>query len=892
MNAVPRHADPGNGAVVTPVLRTLLMADLADSTALIERLGDVAAAAMMQRLDLHVRDLLAFTGGRLIDKADGLLALFERPVQAVDFALRYQRSLADVARQENLSLQARVGVHVGEVMTWENPPHAVAAGAKPLEVEGLAKPVAARLMSLAMPGQILLSGMAQTLAQRAQAELGERSHKLRWLVHGRYRFKGVPAPMVVHEVGETGIAPLRVPPSGAKAWREVPIWRRPPVLAAEAILVCGLIGGSLYSVFKSPPAIAFHERDWVVVGDMSNFTADARLEQSLDTALRISLEQSRYVNLVPELKVRAALQRMGRDGQTTIDRAIGSEIALREGARALLLPSVAEVGGRLRVNIEVVDPTTQVTVYAESAEGRGVESALTSLDTVNAELRERLGESMNDIQANGRPLVQITTPSLDALRLYTAANEAAIVAYNFRESMRLLNMALEKDPNFALAYSSRARLHLANNDYVQAKADLAKANQFRNRLSARETLVLDTGLAEFGPPAGRIDQWKLFAREYPDTYRAHYQVAYQRAFYTQRYEQALVDLQPTFTSQNQRLWGSHHLAGMLYLALERYPESRSAFDKYESLGGKSFDRIYADLFATLRQYPAAEKILARQTKAGLPGAEFDARLPEVSYPLDRGEWDAAMTAAHRLEEAAGVQSPLMARMYRGMIMGLDMYAGKNPPLDALQRFVDQERTHVLAKDDPEAVHAALAALYGVDLMARAGHVDAAERLLKELRPPALALGYPAIEDMAAIAEADIAMTRKQPEAAVEILRSRKNGAELNQVHAALLRAYRQAEKPEAAQVEAEWLATHRGRAYMEWNSHYMLLPANVLETNLALLSLAELAAERGNAQAATTHLAAFRKAWSNPPTFLSTRISAVERKLSSRTYQTARTPRP
>ena len=892
MNAQPRPADSGNGAVVTPVLRTLLMADLADSTALIERLGDVAAAAMMQRLDLHVRDLLAFTGGRLIDKADGLLALFERPVQAVDFALRYQRSLADVANQENLSLQARIGIHVGEVMTWENPPHAVAAGAKPLEVEGLAKPVAARLMSLAMPGQILLSGMAQTLAQRAQAELGERSHKLRWLVHGRYRFKGVPAPMLVHEVGETGVAPLKLPPSGAKAWREVPLWRRPPVLAAEAILVCGLIGGSLYSVFKSPPAIAFHERDWVVVGDMSNFTADPRLEQSLDTALRISLEQSRYVNLVPELKVQAALQRMGRDGQTTIDRAVGSEIALREGARALLLPSVAEVGGRLRVNIEVVDPTTQVTVYAESAEGRGVESALTSLDTVNAELRERLGESMGDIQANGKPLAQITTPSLDALRLYTLANEAAIVSYNFRESMRLLNLALEKDPNFALAYSSRARLHLANSDYGQAKADLAKANQYRTRLSARETLVLDTGLAEFGPPAARIDQWKLFAREYPDNYRAHYQVAYQRAFYLQNYEQALVDLQPTFTSQNPRLWGSHHLAGMLYLAQERYPESRSAFEKYESLGGKSFDRIYADLFATLRQYPAAEKILARQTKAGLPGAEFDARLPEISYPLDRGEWDASLAAARGLEEEARTQAPLMARVYRGMSLGLGAYAGKNPSLEELQGFVDEERRHVLVKDDPEVAHASFAALYGVSLMARTGHVAVASRLLGELRAPALALGYPAIDDMAAIAEADIAMAQSQPAKAIDILRSRKNGGELNQIHAALLRAYRQAGQPQAAQIEAEWLAARRGRAFMEWNSHYMLLPANVFESNLALLTLAELAMDQGNAAAAATHLAAFRKAWSSPPAFVSARIAVVERKLSSRKYQTVQKPRP
>ena len=197
-----------------------------------------------------------------------------------------------------MELKARIGIHVGDVMTWVNTPQAVAAGAKPLEVEGLAKPVAARLMSLAMPGQILMSGMAQTLAHRAQSELGERATKLRWLVHGRYRFKGVPAPMIVHEVGEPGRAPLRLPPSGQKAWREVPLWRRPPVLALEALAVVGLLGGALFTTLRSPPALAFAERDWVVVGDLNNLTGDARLDDSLETAFRVGLEQSRYVNLV------------------------------------------------------------------------------------------------------------------------------------------------------------------------------------------------------------------------------------------------------------------------------------------------------------------------------------------------------------------------------------------------------------------------------------------------------------------------------------------------------------------------------------------------------------------------------------------------------------------
>ena len=140
MNVHAESAPNASAVPLVPVLRTVLLADLVESTALVQALGDTRAATLLQRLELHLRDLLALTGGQLIDKADGVLVLFERPVQAVNFALRYQRLLADLGVEFGApDLKARVGIHVGEVMTWANDPRAVAAGAKPLEVEGIAK---------------------------------------------------------------------------------------------------------------------------------------------------------------------------------------------------------------------------------------------------------------------------------------------------------------------------------------------------------------------------------------------------------------------------------------------------------------------------------------------------------------------------------------------------------------------------------------------------------------------------------------------------------------------------------------------------------------------------------------------------------------------------------
>ena len=101
---------PGSSS---PAIRALLLCDLIASTQLVERLGDAAAADLMARHDRIARDLLAAHGGREIDKSDGFLLLFERPVEAVRFALAYQAQLLELGAQSKTALASRVGIHLG-----------------------------------------------------------------------------------------------------------------------------------------------------------------------------------------------------------------------------------------------------------------------------------------------------------------------------------------------------------------------------------------------------------------------------------------------------------------------------------------------------------------------------------------------------------------------------------------------------------------------------------------------------------------------------------------------------------------------------------------------------------------------------------------------------------
>ena len=144
-------------AAPTTEARALLLTDLVGSTRLAERLGDAAMAELNAAHDRAARDLLRAWGGREIDKTDGWLLLFDSVAAAVGCALAYHRAIAALPTP----LAARAGVHWGAVTLRANPPPDVAQGAKPLEVEGLAKPVAARVMSLAGAGQALLFFQAE-----------------------------------------------------------------------------------------------------------------------------------------------------------------------------------------------------------------------------------------------------------------------------------------------------------------------------------------------------------------------------------------------------------------------------------------------------------------------------------------------------------------------------------------------------------------------------------------------------------------------------------------------------------------------------------------------------------------------------------------------------------
>ena len=846
---------------VSSVLRTVLLCDWADSTHLIETLGDARAVGLMQKHDQFLRDTLLATHGRLIDKSDGILALFERPIQALDFALRYQHQMRLWGAEYQQAIQARIGIHVGDVMTWENAPDQIAAGAKPLEVEGFAKPVAARLMGLAMPGQILLSGMAQSLAQRAQLELGERGQKLRWLVHGRYTFKGVPAPMLVHEVGDPEFSPLRAPPSTQKAWREIPLWRRPPILALEVLLTAGLIGGFIYSTFQSPPAIAFYERDWIVMGDLQNLTREKMFDDSLDTALRIGLEQSAYVNVISDNQEQDALKRMQRKGHS-IDRQTGAELALREGAKALVLPTVTEIGSRLRVTVEVIDPTTSITVYTESAEASNNNNVLAALDGVLEKLRTRLGEPIN-LVGKSKPLQQVTTPSIEALRAYSLGQEAKDGG-RYIEARNLDKTAIKLDPDFALAYIALGTLDYIENDNLGAEKNWAIAETNRARLSLRETLWLDATSAVFSTPKIALAKWKSLVAMYPDEYHGYYNYSYFALNENLDYQEGLSFLVPAYAPQNSKRFSAYYLQGVFNLALNKQGEAKKAFARAREQNRSGYNNDYAAIYAVARDYDGALKILDEQDSSGAETPTLYQQEGRLLYLVDQGRWHEAIAQARQLEQLAKLESPRQVPIYRGMGLSLRSYlpdANFTADLKSYITDIDQN----LGQGHKVLRTGNLFNLLAAGIMAtRHGDLVTAHTIQNTIRDEVQQSDQPKLISMATCLESEILLAEGKANKALAVLDPHiQQGRELYYAHALRLQALMTIGLNKQALQEAEWLIDYRGRAYVERNNNFLWAPSNITESNLALHAIADIEKRLGRPAQAKLRLEQFKAIWTD-----------------------------
>ncbi len=144
----------------------ILFADIVDSTALTERLGDTAFRDKARDLDTALRAIIRDHSGTAIDGkllGDGVLAVFSSARQAIEGALSCARAGNDGG------LPLHLGLHAGDVIREDD------------NVFGGAVNIAARISGLSAPGEVLVSdtvrSLARTSAGVAFVDRGEQALK-------------------------------------------------------------------------------------------------------------------------------------------------------------------------------------------------------------------------------------------------------------------------------------------------------------------------------------------------------------------------------------------------------------------------------------------------------------------------------------------------------------------------------------------------------------------------------------------------------------------------------------------------------------------------------------------------------------------------------------------
>ena len=189
----------------------LVLLDIIGSTAFVQRAGAETAAKWFQFHDKMARNLCYRYGGREIDRSDGFLLSFERPIDAVNFSLNYQNTIP-----AKTNLDCRIGIHWGEIVEVKQDDVFVAANAKRIELEGISKNIASRTMSLCEAGQVLLTREAFLAIKNRTNRYTPKN--TRYACVGLYKFKGVSTAQQIYAVGET-IESLQPPPGGDKVKR-------------------------------------------------------------------------------------------------------------------------------------------------------------------------------------------------------------------------------------------------------------------------------------------------------------------------------------------------------------------------------------------------------------------------------------------------------------------------------------------------------------------------------------------------------------------------------------------------------------------------------------------------------------------------------------------------
>jgi eukaryotic-like serine/threonine-protein kinase len=283
----------------------------------------------------------------------------------------------------------------------------------------------------------------------------------------------------------------------------------------SAVVVVAVTVLGIYAWKASHRVPPMNEADLVLVSDFVNTTGEPIFDDTLKQALTVKLAESPYFNVVLDAKTRQTLSLMGKSPSERVVLPIARDVCQREGAKVLVGGSIVRVGNMYTIALNAMNCLTGASVTRQETEALNQEQVLTKLGQVIPPLRRSLGESLSSIQKFDTPIEQATTKSLAALKAYTSGDEKRAQGKE-AESVSSYKMAIELDPDFAIAY---ARLAAVYGNIQQPTLDdeyMRKAFERREHISEREKFYIQAHYyVATGETDKAIETYKLWAEVYP-----------------------------------------------------------------------------------------------------------------------------------------------------------------------------------------------------------------------------------------------------------------------------------------------------------------------------------------------------------------------------------------
>jgi len=524
------------------------------------------------------------------------------------------------------------------------------------------------------------------------------------------------------------------------------------VIPAAAVIVALAGGGYFY--LHHPPKLT--DKDTIVLTEFDNRTGDPVFDDTLKTALSVSLSQSPFLNVLSDNKIAQTLKLMTRPSDTKLTPDVARELCQRVGSKAYISGSIASLGSEYVLGLKAVNCRSGDTLAQEQATATTKEKVLDSLGEAASKLRGELGESLATVQKLDVPLSDATTSSLDALQAYSLGDKAfrengpaAAVAYH--------QHAIELDPNFAMGYEHLGIDYLSMAETGRASEYCTKAFQLQEHASEREKMTIAARYYESvtGEQEKAAQTYLEYFASYPQDYRAHvnlgnvYSEEGQYGKAAEEYRESL-RLAPDSGSSHGNLVNA-------LLALQRFDEARQIIQQAQA---RKLDRLslrnalYALAFVRGDSSTLAEQ---QQWFAGKPEENFG-----LSLASDTEAYAGHFGKARELTKRS-VDSAIRADSKENGAIWLENAALREAALDNVTDAKQEaaEGLKLVPTSQAVAVEAALA-------YAMAGDAAQAESLAQDLNKR-----YPLDTQMQSLwrpaIQAQLALNRKDAATAINSL---------------------------------------------------------------------------------------------------------------------------